>query len=75
MKQNKTILELLIEIPKENTKATIQGVEMQIIDTDTRQKMLETESVGNQIYDCILTNGTFLFQTKNGILEFLYKVM
>ena len=75
MKQNKTILELLMQIPKECTKITIQGIEMQIINKETQERILATQIAGTQIHDCTLANGTFLFTTRNHALSSLYKVI
>lgn len=72
MKQ--TLLEQLRQLPAEATTATIQGVEMQIIDNDTRQSLLQSDPDDQHIHECILSNGTFIADMQNGQLIALYKV-
>lgn len=74
MKQDKTILELLMEIPEECTKTTVRGVEMLIIDSTTAEKLLETDPHDNRIHECTLANGTFLFTMQNNKLHTLFKI-
>ena len=61
-------------IPADATTATIQGVEMQIISTEQADKMLEADKNDEKTHECILKNGRFLFESKNGELKALYKV-
>lgn len=75
MKKNKTILELLMQVPKECTKITIKDVEMVMIDEKTKKQLLGTGVSGTQIHSCTLANGTFLFTTNNHELSSLYKVI
>lgn len=74
MKQVKTILELLMEIPEKCTKTTVLGVEMQIIDSTTAKKLLATDPHDNHIHECTLVNGTFLFTMQNNQLHTLFKI-
>lgn len=67
------ILGLLMEIPKEATTATVQGVQMQMIDNATRQEMLRSDP-GHTYSECILSNGLFITIIKDGQLRSLYKV-
>lgn len=74
MKQDKTILELLMEISEKCTKTTVLGVEMQIIDSITAEKLLGTDPNDNHIHECTLANGTFLFTMQNNKLHTLFKI-
>lgn len=74
MKQDKTILVLLMEIPEECTKAAVQGVEMQIIDSITQKQFLSKDPSGRLFHECTLVNGTFLFTMQNNKLHTLYKI-
>lgn len=69
----KSLMELLMEIPKEATTATVFGIKMQMIDNDTRLKMLQRKS-GHMYSECILSNGLFLAGFKEGQLFSIYKV-
>jgi len=73
--KNKTLFEQLSEIPRECTSATIQGVQMQIIDSETRKQILEQDPCDTHYHECILSNGTFIFTTHDKELSALYKVM
>ena len=54
--------------------ATIQGVEMQVISTEQADKMLVEDANDDKTHECILKNGSFLFESENGELKALYKV-
>ena len=68
------ILDELLAIPADATNATIQGVEMQVISTEQADKMLVEDANDDKTHECILKNGRFLFESKNGELKALYKV-
>ena len=68
------ILDELLAIPADATTATIHGVGMQIISTEQADKMLGADTKDEKTHECILKNGRFLFESKNGELKALYKV-
>ena len=68
------ILDELLAIPADATNATVQGVEMQVISTEQADKMLVEDANDDKTHECILKNGRFLFESKNGELKALYKV-
>ncbi len=70
----KSLMELLMEIPKGATSATVQGVAMQMIDNNTRQKMLQSDPQDDHIHECILANGIFIADMRDCQLLSLYKV-
>ena len=69
------ILDELLAIPADATTATIQGVEMQIISAEQANKMLNADAEDEKTHECILKNGRFLFESENGKLKALYKVI
>lgn len=69
------ILDELLAIPADATNATIQGVEMQVISTEQADKMLVEDANDDKTHECILKNGRFLFESENGELKALYKVL
>ena len=69
------ILDELLAIPTDATNATLQGVEMQIISAEQADKMLEADTNDEKTHECILKNGRFLFESDNGELKALYKVL
>lgn len=69
-----TLLEVLTKIPSDATSATVQGVQMQIIDSGYARTLLDSDPDDNKIHECILSNGRFLFETDNGNLKSLFKV-
>ena len=69
------ILDELLAIPADATNATIQGVEMQVISTEQADKMLVEDANDDKTHECILKNGRFLFESENGELKALYKVV
>ena len=68
------ILDELLAIPADATTATIHGAWMQIISTEQADKMLGADTKDEKTHECILKNGRFLFESKNGELKALYKV-
>ena len=69
------ILDELLAIPADATNATIPGVEMQVISTEQADKMLVEDANDDKTHECILKNGRFLFESENGELKALYKVL
>ena len=69
------ILDELLAIPADATNATVQGVEMQIISAEQADKMLVEDANDDKTHECILKNGRFLFESENGELKALYKVL
>lgn len=69
------ILDELLAIPADATNATVQGVEMQVISTEQADKMLVEDANDDKTHECILKNGRFLFESENGELKALYKVV
>ena len=69
-----SLLEELMRIPSDATSATVQGVEMQIIDEKRAQTMLDADPDDDAIHECILSNGHFLFETEGHELKALFKV-
>lgn len=67
-------MEQLSQLPADATTATIQGVEMQIIDDCTRQSLLESDPDDGRMHECALSNGTFIADMQNGKLFALYKL-
>lgn len=63
-----------MEIPKEATSATVQGVEMQMIDNETRLEMLRSKPA-NTYSEAIYSNGLFMAIINDGQLRSLYKVI
>lgn len=68
------ILDELLAIPADAITATIQGVEMLVISADQANNMLDADTNGEKTHECILKNGRFLFESKNGEIKALYKV-
>lgn len=71
----KSLMEELMQLPAEAKNATIQGVEMQLIDNTTRQSLLQSDPDDEHIHECVLSNGTFVADMLNGQLLALYKVI
>ena len=69
------ILDELLAIPADATNATVQGVEMQIISAEQADKMLIEDANDEKTHECILKNGRFLFESENGELKTLYKIL
>lgn len=69
------LLDELMKIPAEVTTATICGVPMQVINSMKADKILDMDPADTAIHECLLANGRFLFEMKDGILKSLFKVM
>ena len=69
------ILDELLAIPADATNATVQGVEMKVISNERAEMLLNNDAEDEKIHECILKNGRFLFESENGELKALYKVL
>lgn len=69
------ILEELLAIPADATNATVQGVEMKVISNEQAEILLNNDAEDEKTHECILKNGRFLFESENGELKSLYKVL
>lgn len=70
-----SLLEELMSIPPEATSATVQGVLMQVIDERRARTMLDTDPDDEIVHECWLANGHFLFESGQGRLKALFKVL
>ena len=68
------LMDELLKIPADATAATVQGIEMLLIDENKAGALLESDPNDNTIHECLLSNGRFLFQSDNTNLVALYKV-
>lgn len=68
------LMDELLKIPADATAATVQGIEMLLIDENKAGALLESDPNDNTIHECLLSNGRFLFQSDNANLVALYKV-
>ena len=68
------LMDELLKIPADATAATVQGIEMLLIDENKAGALLESDPNDNIIHECLLSNGRFLFQSDNANLVALYKV-
>ena len=68
------LMDELLKIPADATAATVQGIEMLLIDENKAGALLESDPNDNTIRECLLSNGRFLFQSDNANLVALYKV-
>ena len=68
------LMDELLKIPADATAATVQGIEMLLIDENKAGALLESDPNANTIHECLLSNGRFLFQSDNANLVALYKV-
>ena len=68
------LMDELLKIPADATAATVQGIEMLLIDENKAGALLESDPNVNTIHECLLSNGRFLFQSDNANLVALYKV-
>ena len=48
---------------------------LMLIDKSKAESLLESDPDDNAIHECLLSNGRFLFQSDNGNLIALYKVI
>ena len=69
------ILDELLAIPADVTNATVQGVEMKVISNVRAEMLLNNDTEDEKTHECILKNGRFLFESENGELKALYKVL
>ena len=69
------ILEELLAIPADATNATVQGVEMKLISNAQAEILINNDAEDEKTHECILKNGRFLFESENGELKALYKVL
>ena len=69
------ILDELLAIPADATNATVQGVEMKVISNERAEMLLNNDAEDGKTHECILKNGRFLFESVNGELKSLYKVL
>ncbi len=69
------LLDELIKIPADATSAIVEGVDMQVIDAGHAQTLLDSDPSGKKILECQLANGRFVYESENGELKTLYKVM
>ena len=68
------LMDELMKIPADATAATVQGIEMLLIDKNKAESLFESDPNDNAIHECLLSNGRFLLQSDNAILVALYKV-
>lgn len=73
MKMN--LMDELMKLHSDATDAIVQGILMELIDKDRAERLLAEDPNDNTIHECILSNGRFLFQSDNGNLVALYKVI
>ena len=57
------LMDELLKIPADATAATVQGIEMLLIDENKAGALLESDPNDNTIHECLLSNGRFLFQS------------
>ena len=69
------ILDELLAIPADATNATVQGVEMKVISNERAEMLLNNDAEDEKTHECILKNGRLLFESENGKLKALYKVL
>ena len=69
------ILDELLAIPADATTATVQGVEMKLISNEQAEVLINNDAEDEKTHECILKNGRFLFESENGKLKALYKVL
>lgn len=69
------ILDELLAIPADATNATVQGVEMKVISNERAEMLLNNDAEDEKTHECILKTGRFLFESENGKLKALYKVL
>lgn len=64
-----------MKIPSCAVSATVQGVEMQVIDEERARSMLAADPDDTAVHECRLSNGRFLFESEQGRLKSLFKVV
>ena len=68
------LMDELLKIPADATAATVQGIEMLLIDENKAGALLESDPNDNTIHECLFSNCRILFYSDNAILFALYKV-
>lgn len=56
------LMDELLKIPADATAATVQGIEMLLIDENKAGALLESDPNDNTIHECLLSNGRFTCQ-------------
>lgn len=51
------LMDELMKIPADATAATVQGIEMLLIDKNKAESLLESDPNDNAIHECLLSNG------------------
>lgn len=51
------LMDELLKIPADATAATVQGIEMLLIDENKAGALLESDPNDNTIHECLLSNG------------------
>ena len=54
------LMDELLKIPADATAATVQGIDMLLIDEYKAGALLESDPNANTIHECLLSNGRFL---------------
>lgn len=62
--KRKTLLDFLVDIPRDATEAVVMGVKMEIIDTARCEKMLESDPDDFRIHECTMQNGRLFLSWK-----------
>ena len=76
MESEKTFLEELISIPADCIKATVRGVDMQLITSREKSRLLAQDSNDEIYHERVLKNGTFIFVVNDRRqLQVLFKVV
>lgn len=74
--KNNVLINRLKTIPSHSSVAIVDGVTMIVIDTLTKEHLLDKDPQDHTYHECKLRNGTFVFQTdEDHRLTKLYKVM
>ena len=68
------LMDELMKIPADATAATVQGIEMLLIDKNKAESLLESDPNDNAIHECLLSNGRFQAKPYKANLVALYKV-
>lgn len=66
------LIDELMAIPLDATAATVLGIEMKLISNEQAESLLSNE---DKYHECILQNGRFVFESNDGNLITLYKVL
>lgn len=73
--KNNMIIDLLLAIPQDCTQYSIQGIELQLIDSFKKEELLKSDPNDLHYHQCDLPNGSFIFTVKNKRLTSLYKIV